>query len=646
MRTFKSKNIFYYIAIFTICLSFILSLINFNNNTSVANAATNSDQEQQTLDCESLIASTLEEYSDLKEVTYPTEIENEIEKTGMTVGESLVDQLCYYQELLFKAEDEQEVERLNHLIEATKNIIELYQKAAESNYIAESNSINEINDNFDIISNRNVVVILPDDFPTFTTVYTIAASAVPLAIAWFNSSNYLLSAELLTHAWFENFFPGDYVPQHQNRVVGSPVTYNFINSNLTSSPEYEFPETWPDPSNNTTCYQEDLAFAIHGIQRISRSSVSSTKIRIEDTYDFAFENVNDVLDALTNIFAYAQYYEIIGAYKIIIDVDVSDSLYLKLNSTTNGVHSITAYNYSNEDLNVAYNTKMCNPDDAKTFFGISDINFIKIPAKSSRTVNISENLLASHITFCYTKGGYRVVTYADELYLNRQILNFTFNKSQLVANDLAIIAAVDNKWLVQVKNIYSTPMEVEYNSKLCNWDDAETWTGLKDIKTLTLCKDEAEFVYIEPNYFADTIAVKFSNNSYEYYVYANNLNRAGGMSIGRRTSPVYTYLSIKNKGKTSEGWNIEITNPYNYEITVWYNIKMCNYNDAKNWTGLNDTVFIEISEMDSCTVTISENWFATSIAISYLSNGYRLISYADGLSTNGSMNVYNNKVNY
>lgn len=116
------------------------------------------------------------------------------------------------------------------------------------------------------------------------------------------------------------------------------------------------------------------------------------------------------------------------------------------------------------------------------------------------------------------------------------------------------------------------------------------------------------------------------------------------MSISRRTEYVYTYLKIDNKGKSNGSWNINITNPLSKGITVYYNSKMCNFNDAKNWTGLSDVTSVYIPANSSRQVTISENWFATSITISYIANGNRLISYADGLSTNGSMNIYNNKV--
>lgn len=267
-----------------------------------------------------------------------------------------------------------------------------------------------------------------------------------------------------------------------------------------------------------------------------RNSSDSTRIRITDTYDFEADNgYNEILTDLILVFELAQKFDIIGDYEVIIDVDVADALYLKLNSTTNGIHSVTAYNYSNHELEVAYNTKMCMPEHAKTFQEISDIAFISVPANGYKTVQISENGLASHITFCYVKDGYKIITYADELYLDRNILNTTFTKSVAAANDVAIVTKVGSDWLINIANTYGSRMRVDYNSKMCNESDAKNWTGLKDIKAFYLDSGESRLVYISENFFATHIALRFVNSSYEYYVYGYYLNVNGTMAVGRRT---------------------------------------------------------------------------------------------------------------
>ena len=110
-----------------------------------------------------------------------------------------------------------------------------------------------------------------------------------------------------------------------------------------------------------------------------------------------------------------------------------------------------------------------------------------------------------------------------------------------------------------------------------------------------------------------------------------------------------SFLAIENLGKSGTKWNIKITNNSSTAVTVYYNKKMCYLSDAKNWTGLkdvngeNEEIILEPGE--SYQVKISENWFATSITVSYVVNGeIRMVTYADGLKTNGGINIKYNKI--
>lgn len=516
----KIKSLMTYILI--ACFMAIAFLVPQSLN-AYADSVENQQEECSVLkrDSEQLITETREEYKNLYEYTYNSGVEALMEQTGMTVGESLVEQICYYQKMLGVATDEQEIDKINNLIVGTKNILDMYQSMAKQDEV----EVFELN----TINGPTIETVL-----TYAEVYALSSTAVPAAIAWFGASNYLLSAELLTHAWIENFFPGDYYPIHGNRVVGSQTTYDFIKSALTYN-EVSYTIHDPNPLNTYTCYEEDLGFALNSV-KMARSSVDSSEVRITDIYDFEVKDeYNEVLAALIGVFEVAQKFGIIGDYNVIIDVDVADALYLKLNSTSNGAHSVTAYNYSEQELRVAYNTKMCMPEDAQIFQGISDISFISIPANGSRTISIKENALATYITFCYVKDGYKVITYADELYLDRNILNTTFTKSVAAANDVAVITKVGSDWLINITNTYGLSMRVDYNSKMCNESDAKNWTGLKNIKAFYLDPGESELVYISENFFATHIAARFVNSNYEYYIYANNLNINGTMSVGRRT---------------------------------------------------------------------------------------------------------------
>ena len=76
-------------------------------------------------------------------------------------------------------------------------------------------------------------------------------------------------------------------------------------------------------------------------------------------------------------------------------------------------------------------------------------------------------------------------------------------------------------------------------------------------------------------------------------------------------------------------------------IEVEYNAKMCYWDDARNWTGLNDVAKIDLKPYETHEVSISENWFATSIACSYIDNGHRVITCANNLSVAGLTSLTN-----
>lgn len=101
----------------------------------------------------------------------------------------------------------------------------------------------------------------------------------------------------------------------------------------------------------------------------------------------------------------------------------------------------------------------------------------------------------------------------------------------------------------------------------------------------------------------------------------------------------YAYLRLSVTGKSGSTWSVKIINDNSNSVHVAYNAKMCFDDDAKNFKNLVHVHEINISANGSKTVSISENFMATSItaAITFSdsSTGKRYISYADGLSQNG-----------
>lgn len=93
-------------------------------------------------------------------------------------------------------------------------------------------------------------------------------------------------------------------------------------------------------------------------------------------------------------------------------------------------------------------------------------------------------------------------------------------------------------------------------------------------------------------------------------------------------------------------WSVSITNLNYYDVNVEYNTKMCNTGDAQNWTNLSDIKAVEVKKRSSVQVDISQNWFATSIAVSYVKDGFRYVTYGTDLSkVDYSINISNSKIN-
>ena len=98
-------------------------------------------------------------------------IENELEARGTSVAEELEKQIVYYRQLLDEAETERSYNNLTKLLNRS------YQLLAE--YLAFKN---------------NTAQSAPDEILATNSLIVTAA------IAYFNLNEYLLSAELLTHA--------------------------------------------------------------------------------------------------------------------------------------------------------------------------------------------------------------------------------------------------------------------------------------------------------------------------------------------------------------------------------------------------------------------------------------------------------------
>ena len=309
----------------------------------------------------------------------------------------------------------------------------------------------------------------------------------------------------------------------------------------------------------------------------------------------------------------------------------------------NGIWTIKVTNPTDSSVDVIYNTRMCFGDDAKNWKGLINIETFKLSAHSSKNVTVSEYGLATHIAFSYIDGNTRYNTYSDQLNTNGSLSSYFTKNTAYDYNGLSIIGKNGSIWRIKITNVYSQRMKVEYNAKMCFSGDASGWTGaLTDIMSFYLNSGDSKEVEITENWTATTIAVSYIYGTSRTIKYADNLNANTTMSVhGNNILPVY--LRLKNWGS---GWKINITNPSTQGLTVYFNSKMCNLADAKNWTGLKnvDNNGVYIGPGGSKTVTITPNWFATSVTVSYVANGKRYISYANNLTSGGGISVSYNTV--
>ena len=118
--------------------------------------------------------------------------------------------------------------------------------------------------------------ILIDESRSVNSIYDVAIAAV---IAWFNNQEYLLSAELLTHAKDNTSLNSIYYPVHGNRVEYSSIFWQCHNNYSVSFGTGEFP-------NSGTSIEKDLYYAIH---KFNWYRLGNSSIRIQDRYDFAYD---------------------------------------------------------------------------------------------------------------------------------------------------------------------------------------------------------------------------------------------------------------------------------------------------------------------------------------------------------------------
>lgn len=613
-----------------LCCSIIVSaLLGANLDVVLAKEVTNETENEISY----LTVDLNEDFIDSESVAEMSEstasIEEELAQRDTDVLNELQKTIEKYEKLLDGETPESERIKIQELIGVTEELIGYY----------------EAYNNPELLSSTYASPVLPNPInPNLAP-----AAYVSAAIAAFGSLGFDLAQELTQQSLLHR--KGVYVPIYGNRVVSTKAFYKAVEETAMAG-SIHFEHGGEKSADLFNTYIQDVYIAL-GRVSYERSYANSSKIIITDIYDY--NDKEDRTDAdigiqgfVYDLMYHAQELGVISPVDVRIEVDAS--AYPRLQIVGDKVDSqwaIKVTNYKDEPVDVIYNEKMCFEDNAKTWTQLEDIKILRLNAKSSQIVYVQENAAATSFAFCYVDGDYRYITYANETYLSsKHNLNATLSKvGCFFYNDIGIVGKNTYTWYIKIKNTHDERKKLTYNKLMCFEGDAKNWTGLKDVTEWGYLEPEESCVIeIGQNYMATTIAVKLVGETESILIYANELNPNGKMEVSRIITAEHKYLKLVNKGKSGSSWKIEVTNPLSRPIKVQYNSKMCFEGDAKNWSGLNNILNLDLAPGETKSVYISTNAFATTVALSYEINGTRIISYANKLNKNGSIQVMYNYI--
>lgn len=154
----------------------------------------------------------------------------------------------------------------------------------------------------------------------------------------------------------------------------------------------------------------------------------------------------------------------------------------------------------------------------------------------------------------------------------------------------------------------------------------------------------SEMTYAAYLYAGINIGVKKDNFGNDVYLSQGCIPSDIYNSYNTYSIHMSGFLDIAVFSKTGNKWTIQVINNLNYDIYFQYNAKMCFKENAAKWSGLNDTTGGIIAARSTTNVIISENFFATSVAISWIDGNKRFVTYGDKLNTNGAIRVLYNMI--
>lgn len=458
--------------------------------------------------------------------------------------------------------------------------------------------------------------------------------------AFFITANMPLSEELFLHSLdVETVEDELYHPVYGSRITGSPVIEDIANNTTLNG-------TGIFQKDNQSVLKNDLAYSIQNFSW-SKQYANSKVVTVRDTYDFKPEdekNYNDIVAYGVNACINAHSAGTLKYYRIQITADMENVLYPTLKSISNNEVNIEIANRSKNQVTIFYNATTVSETDALWWQNLSKVKYVKLDSNSSIELKIARN----DKDFCVfsTIGGthYHFSTVV-RLYDNDIDFHYHESAQAYAGNQLLNLGKYDNSWVMMFHNTSNEKKEIQYNARMCTENDAKNWLNLVDVKSDEIEEKESYVFMVQENGFSTHIALRILDSSNEVRFWINNLDMLTNLSIGTSKIERFFYLSLSIISKSGSQWCINVKNETSYPIYFVYNKKMCFKSDALNWTNLNDiSNEILLDSNQSKSITISENWFADSIAVSYINNNNkRLITCGYKLSSgNNSMATENN----
>lgn len=190
---------------------------------------------------------------------------------------------------------------------------------------------------------------------------------------------------------------------------------------------------------------------------------------------------------------------------------------------------IKVYNFNQRDKTIQYNAKMCTLEDAKNWSGLQDVKSVYLGYYDSVIIEITENSFAPAIAVSFKASTVRGIYYGTNLSPDTT-MTYDSDWRQLYL-DFENVGKSGSAWLIKITNTTTSTFTVEYNSKMCTESDGKNWTGLADIKKITLKGGESVTVKISERLFATSITASYVFDGVRYVSYANSLNTSGGIKV-------------------------------------------------------------------------------------------------------------------